>query len=80
MFIATQQKINYGSSGAECCSITHGAPLERESTWVRCYRHLAAPRPDPGDQHYYLDGSASLWNIPGVLLFVFFRPLFSGNE
>jgi hypothetical protein len=30
MFIDSPDKVNYGSSGAECCyGLTHRAPLER---------------------------------------------------
>ena len=51
MFIATQQKYIPAPAEPNVVAVTHGAPLERESIRARCYKHLAAPRPDPANQH-----------------------------
>jgi len=62
MFIATQQKYIPAPAEPNVVAVTHGAPLERESIRARCYKHLAAPRPDPAKPtHCYPTTKHMMW-------------------
>ena len=53
MFIASRQnKVTAPAEPNAAAAVTHGAPLERDSSRVECYKHLAPAGAESRLTHY----------------------------